>query len=160
MSIKCFKTFQMLQNIFPQSSSKVGLFSSFYWPRTIYFMYIPYFLVTLAPLKIMLQTCSYAQNLHNTETFQTSHQWILCCNQRFSAIIRENVAWRHYFGLRGPISKYYYGKAIWDRNLIFVAIFLICNVLNFVYWKLNFNAFRNITSSGGSFPPLWHKWTS
>ena len=72
---------------------------------------------------------------------------------RFSAIIRDNVARRHYFGLRGPTSKYYYGKAIWVRNLIFVAIFLICNELNLVYWKLSSNAFRNMNSSGGSFWP-------
>ncbi len=48
---------------------------------------------------------------------------------RFSAVIRENVDRRHCFGIRGPTSKYYYGKAIWDRNLIFVAIFLILNIL-------------------------------
>ena len=72
---------------------------------------------------------------------------------RFSAIIRDNVARRHYFGIRGPTSKYYYGKAIWVRNLIFVGIFLICNELNLVYWKLSSNAFRNMNSSGGSFWP-------
>ena len=145
---------------FPQSSSKVGLFSSSSRPRALYFVYIPYFLVTISPIKSMLQPCSRAQNDYNDETFPASHQWICeyvitilllqSTKNRFSAIIRDNVARRHYFGLRGPTSKYYYGKAIWDRNLIFVAIFLICNVLNFAFWKLSSNTFRNMTSSGGS----------
>ena len=106
----------------------------------------------------MLQTCSWSQNDHNDETFFFLNIVIAIplpksTKTRFSAMIRDNVARRHYFGLRGPTSKYYYGKAIWVRNLIFVAIFLICNELNLVYWKLSSNAFRNMNSSGGSFWP-------
>ena len=40
---------------------------------------------------------------------------ILCTqssNNRVSAIIRENAARRHYFGLRGPTSNNYYRKGI------------------------------------------------
>ena len=99
-----------------QLLSKVELFSRFWWPRTLYFMSISDIIISIAQSKITAQYRSWDQNDHNNQTFPTSRHWILlykyfCCNprkKRFSAIIRENRAWWHYFGLRGPTSNYYY----------------------------------------------------
>ncbi len=69
--------------------------------------------------------------------------------------MRENGAQRHDFSLRGLISKNYYGKAIKDRTLIFVAIFLICT--KFKILKLELERFRKYDLQGGSMftpPPI------
>ena len=35
--------------------------------------------------------------------------------------------------LTGPTSNNYHAESISDRNLLFVAIFIICNVINFIF---------------------------
>ena len=126
--------------LLPQSLSKVELFSRFWRPRTLYFMSISDFITSIAQSKMTVQYRSWAQNDRSKETFQTSPHWVMwykyfCCNPRKTDFrqLYENRARRHYFGLRGPTSNNYYAESIWDRNLILVAIFIICNVLNLIF---------------------------
>ena len=80
---------------------------------------------------------------------------LILWDNTFDAIVEKlSVARRQYFGLRGPTSKKYYTKRIWDRNHIFMAIFLICNGVNIYIRAWNI---RDIWYTGwGHFgPPHW-----
>jgi len=66
---------------------KVELFSRFWRPRTLYFMFISDFIISIAHSKMIVQYHSWAQNYRSNETIPTSPHWILwyqnlCCNLR------------------------------------------------------------------------------